>query len=221
MRKWLQETLRRRRRRKAILRALRVTAALVLLLTPMLAVVAAMVAAPALAGGTIWTYTDDRGVVHFTNVPQDRRYQPVPDRDFRQPARVPQHWQYDGLIGLTAREHRVQPALVKAVIAAESNFNPSAVSRKGAQGLMQLMPGTAAKLGVDDPFQPIDNVRGGTAYLRQMLDRYGDVERALAAYNAGPTAVDRFGGIPPYRETRAYVRRVLAYYRHYHGDFSP
>ena len=221
MRNWLEKTLRRRRRRKAVRRALRVVAALVLLGGPALALLAAMVAGPAIAGGTIWTYTDEHGVVHFTNVPQDRRYQPVPDGDFTQPTRVPRYWQYDGIIGLTAREHRVQPALVKAVIAAESNFDPSAVSHKGAQGLMQLMPSTSAKLGVGDPFQPIDNVRGGTAYLRQMLDRYGDVERALAAYNAGPTAVDRFGGIPPYRETRAYVRRVLAYYRHYHGDFSP
>ncbi|MBW2269610.1 MAG: lytic transglycosylase domain-containing protein [Deltaproteobacteria bacterium] len=220
MRKWLQQTLRRRRRRQALRRALRGAAALVLLAGPLLALAAALLAGPALAGGRIWTYTDDSGVVHFTNVPQDRRYRPVPDDDFNPSARAPRHWQYDGIIGLTAREHRVQPALVKAVIAAESNFDSEAVSHKGAQGLMQLMPSTAAALGVGDPFRPIENVRGGTAYLRQMLDRYGDVERAVAAYNAGPTAVDRFGGIPPYRETRDYVRRVLAYYRHYHGDFS-
>jgi soluble lytic murein transglycosylase len=221
MRTWLIETLRRRRRRQAARRALRIAAMLVLLVAPALALAVALVAGPALAAGTIWTYTDENGVVHFTNVPQDRRYKPVPDGDFTKPVRVPQHWKYDGIIGLTAREHRVQPALVKAVIAAESNFDASAVSRVGAQGLMQLMPQTAEELGVGDPFRPIENVRGGTAYLRQMLDRYGDVERALAAYNAGPTAVDRFGGIPPYQETRDYVRRVLAYYRHYHGDFSP
>jgi soluble lytic murein transglycosylase len=82
------------------------------------------------------------------------------------------------------------------------------------------MPQTAAELGVDDPFLPSENVRGGTLYLRQMIDRYGDLERAVAAYNAGPAAVDRYGGIPPYQETRAYVRRVLTYYRHYHGDFG-
>jgi soluble lytic murein transglycosylase-like protein len=110
---------------------------------------------------------------------------------------------------------------VKAVIAAESNFDPEAVSRAGAQGLMQLMPHTAAKLGVDDPLRPIENVRGGARYLREMLDRYRDLSVALAAYNAGPRAVDRHGGVPPYRETQDYVRRVLTYYRHYHGDFGP
>ncbi len=86
---------------------------------------------------------------------------------------------------------------------------------------MQLMPQTAASLGVLDPLHPMENVRGGSVYLRRMLDRYGDLERALAAYNAGPDAVDRYGGVPPYRETQAYVRRVLTYYRHYHGDFAP
>jgi soluble lytic murein transglycosylase len=110
---------------------------------------------------------------------------------------------------------------VKAVIAAESNFDPAAVSRRGAQGLMQLMPETAAALGVADPLQPLENVRAGTRYLRLMIDRYGDLERALAAYNAGPTVVDHYGGIPPYPETRDYVQRVLTYYRHYHGDFRP
>ena len=175
------------------------------------------------AAGQIYTFVDEKGVTHFTNLPpRDPRYQPVPRRmqngfSF---GRVPNYWGYDGLIGLTAREHQVQPALVKAVIAAESNFNSGAVSRKGAQGLMQLMPQTAEQLGVSDPFQPSDNVRGGTRYLRSMLDRYGDLSRALAAYNAGPTAVDRYGGIPPFQETRDYVARVLTYYRAYHGDFG-
>lgn len=178
-------------------------------------------ATPAGAGGRIWTYTDDNGVTHFTNIPHDGRYQRVV---FERPGRVgaaPAQTRYDAMIGRTAREQRLQPALVKAVIAAESNFNPEAVSHKGAQGLMQLMPQTAAGLGVSDPLRPVENVRGGATYLRQMLDRFGDVERALAAYNAGPEAVDRYGGIPPYRETQAYVRRVLAYYRDYHGDFAP
>jgi soluble lytic murein transglycosylase-like protein len=85
---------------------------------------------------------------------------------------------------------------------------------------MQLMPTTAEHLGVADPLEPGQNVRGGAAYLRSMIDRYGDLTRALAAYNAGPEAVDRYGGIPPYRETRDYVERVLTYYRHYHGDFA-
>jgi soluble lytic murein transglycosylase len=178
----------------------------------------------AVAGGSrIYTFTDEDGVTHFTNVPRDQRYRLLDDSDtgrFRI-QRVPRQWLYDGLIGLTAREHRLQPALVKAVIAAESNFDPDAVSHRGAQGLMQLMPETAAALGVDDPLQPLENVRGGSRYLRLMIDRYGDLERALAAYNAGPKAVDHYGGVPPYPETRDYVQRVLTYYRHYHGDFRP
>jgi soluble lytic murein transglycosylase len=172
------------------------------------------------AGTPIYAYTDDRGVVHFSSFQRDRRYQRYELEDRRRLQRVPRDWQYDGLIGLTAREHDLQPALVKAVIAAESNFDPDAVSRKGALGLMQLMPRTAESLGVENPFHPVENVRGGTRYLRLMIDRFGDLERALAAYNAGPEAVDRYGGIPPYRETRDYVKRVMTYYRHYHGDFS-
>jgi len=169
-------------------------------------------AGSALAGGGFYTFVDDRGVTHFTNLPpRDTRYQPMKLRDpyARALESAPKHRGYDEMIGLTAREQRVQPALVKAVIAAESSFDPAAVSRKGAQGLMQLMPATARDLGVDDPLEPKDNVRGGTRYLRSMLDRYGDLSRALAAYNAGPTAVDRYGGIPPYRETQDYVNRVL------------
>jgi len=188
-----------------------------------LALASLLLAGGARAGGVIYSYTDAAGVTHFTNVPRDERYQPLESSDLpqRRVQRVPRDWRYDGLIGLTAREHQLQPALVKAVIAAESNFDAHAVSRKGAQGLMQLMPQTAAALGVDDPLHPLDNVRGGARYLREMLDRYGDLERALAAYNAGPEAVDRHGGVPPYRETRDYVRRVLSYYRRYNGDFRP
>jgi soluble lytic murein transglycosylase-like protein len=109
---------------------------------------------------------------------------------------------------------------VKAVIAAESSFDADAVSHAGAQGLMQLMPETARTLGVKDAFRPDENVDGGTRYLRKMIDRYGDWTRALAAYNAGPSAVDQYRGVPPYKETRDYVKRVLNYYRHYDGDFG-
>ena len=179
-------------------------------------------ASPAGAGRPIYSFVGPDGVIHFTDTPRDGRYRKLPDpKPGRAFVRAPQRWEYDGLIGLTAREHEVEPALVKAVIAAESNFDPEAVSRKGAQGLMQLMPVTATDLGVEDPLRPMENVRAGTRYLRLMLDRYGDVERAVAAYNAGPAAVDRYGGVPPYRETQDYVRRVLTYYRHYHGDFAP
>lgn len=127
---------------------------------------------------------------------------------------------YDQLIARAARRHGLPPALVKAVVRAESNFQPHAVSHKGAQGLMQLMPATAQDLGVEDPLRAEDNVLGGTRYLKAMYERFGDWEHALAAYNAGPGAVDRFGGIPPYAETQEYVERVLHYYRRYDGDFS-
>lgn len=127
---------------------------------------------------------------------------------------------YDQLISRVAARHNLPPAMVKAVVKAESNFQPFARSNKGAQGLMQLMPGTAEDMGVDDPFEAEDNVQGGSRYLRAMYERFGDWKHALAAYNAGPGAVERFGGIPPYAETQQYVERVLHYYRRYDGDFS-
>jgi soluble lytic murein transglycosylase-like protein len=122
---------------------------------------------------------------------------------------------FDPIIESTARDFGIEPALVKAVIAAESSFEPEAVSRAGAMGLMQLMPETAALLGVADPLNPDQNIEGGTRYLAEMLERYGDMRQALAAYNAGPEAVDRFGGVPPYRETKIYLSRVLRFYRGY------
>jgi soluble lytic murein transglycosylase-like protein len=177
--------------------------------------------APVWAGGGVYKFVDDRGVAHFTNIPNDSRYvQILKPRGHRRLSPPPKNGGYDGLIRLTAAEHRVSPALVKAVIAAESSFNQLAVSSKGAQGLMQLMPATAAELGVMDAFSADQNVDGGARYLREMLDRYGNLSSAIAAYNAGPTAVDRYRGIPPYPETRDYVKRVLNYYRHYHGDFG-
>jgi soluble lytic murein transglycosylase len=183
---------------------------------------AALFLAAAQAEGQIYTFVDSRGVTHFSNVPNDPRYTAIrKPRQISEPrSSAPQYVGYDGLILLTSREQGVSPALVKAVIAAESLFDSDAVSRKGAQGLMQLMPQTALQLGVADPFSADQNVRGGARYLREMLDRYGDMGRALAAYNAGPSAVDRYRGIPPYPETRAYVQRVMTYYRHYNDDFG-
>lgn len=117
-------------------------------------------------------------------------------------------------VSLHAGRQNLDVNLVLSVIAAESAFDPRARSHRGAIGLMQLMPATARELGIDDPWDPESNIRGGTRYLRQMLDRFGqDLQLALAAYNAGPGAVERNGGIPPYRETRNYVRRVLTRYR--------
>jgi soluble lytic murein transglycosylase-like protein len=117
------------------------------------------------------------------------------------------------IVQKTAEKHRVDPRLVRAVIATESNWNVAAVSHKGAQGLMQLIPETAQQLGVYDAFDPAQNVDGGVRYLSMMLDRYnGDVHKALAAYNAGPGAVDRSGGVPRIRETRNYVQKVTSAY---------
>ncbi len=117
---------------------------------------------------------------------------------------------FDALIEEAAQRAGLDPSLVRAVVAVESGFRPNAVSRAGAKGLMQLMDGTARALGVSNPFDPAQNLWGGTAFLRQMLGRFRDERLALAAYNAGPAAVERFGGIPPYAETRRYVSLVMA-----------
>lgn len=122
----------------------------------------------------------------------------------------------DYIIKEKADKYNLDESLIKAVIKAESGFNPNAVSKAGASGLMQLMPGTARGLGVEDIFDVEQNIEGGAKYLRGMLDRFdGDKSLALAAYNAGPNAVKRYGGIPPYQETQNYVKRVLSYERNY------
>jgi soluble lytic murein transglycosylase-like protein len=123
---------------------------------------------------------------------------------------------FSSLIEQAADKYGVNPNLVSAVIKAESNFNSGAVSSAGALGLMQLMPGTATSLGVSDALDPVQNIDGGTKFLRKLLDHYdGNITKAVAAYNAGPGAVDSYGGVPPYSETQTYVQRVLNYFNSY------
>jgi len=155
-------------------------------------------------------YRDEAGRVVFTNTP-DQRSEPVPGFNKVGPtgdAALPVT-PFDPYIERVAAETGVSPILIKAVALVESGFDARAVSPKGAQGLMQLMPGTAAQYGVDDAFDPLQNLRAGATHLRGLIDEFGgDLTLALAAYNAGAGAVRRHGGVPDYRETRDYVRKV-------------
>lgn len=126
---------------------------------------------------------------------------------------------YDNIIMEAARRHDVHPALIKAIIKAESSYNPRAVSKKGARGLMQLMPGTARAMGVKNSFNPRHNIHGGTKYFKHLLDEFGgNIRLALAAYNAGIQKVRKYGSIPPYKATRSYIRKVISYYREYRTE---
>jgi soluble lytic murein transglycosylase-like protein len=175
----------------------------------------------------IYRYEDDEGIVHFTDAPTDKRFK-VFMRDLKKDRQLRTRLQfassvnpaeYDQIISNCAAKYGVNPCLIKAVIHAESGYNPNAVSSKGASGLMQLMPGTARSLKVSNSFDPKDNVEGGVKYLRFLLDTFrGDVSLAVAAYNAGLNKVARYGGIPPYNETRTYVNRVLSYMQSYQGN---
>lgn len=172
------------------------------------------------ARADVWLRRDGSGALELTNVPK-RSARPLLGRDVRTPGLRRHHGsplirdsrRFDSLIREVANRHGVDFALVKAVIRAESGFNPRAVSPKGARGLMQLMPRTARMHNVRNVFSPGENIEGGTEHLRMLLDRYaGNVRLALAAYNAGIGAVEKYGRrIPPYRETQTYVRRVLSF----------
>ncbi|HET9578106.1 MAG TPA: lytic transglycosylase domain-containing protein [Usitatibacter sp.] len=187
-----------------------------------------LVAGPAAAD--IYSFRDDRGVVHFTNTPDDSRYKlvrreagsssPSPAaaaaRVFMPPEEAIRR--YTPIIDTASRTHGVEAALVHAVISAESGYNAAAVSRAGARGIMQLMPDTAKRYGVQNIMDPIENISAGVHYLRDLLMMFnGNLELAIAAYNAGENAVIRYGNkVPPYAETLQYVPKVLGFYRKFH-----
>ena len=166
----------------------------------------------------IYTYEDENGTVHFTNVPTDPQFRMIipPKEEKAEVINNRIQGDFNKLIDEKSYKYGLDPALVKAVIAVESDFNPRAVSGKGARGLMQLMPVTARELGVYNSFDPVDNVDGGIRYLRYLLDYFNwDIDLALAAYNAGISRVLTHSGIPPIPETRHYVSKVKSVYRKY------
>jgi len=190
-----------------------------------LALTAMACSIPAPASADIYRYEDPDGTLHFTDAPTDKRFKVFmrdikKDRKLRTAFKLPgfarNPAEFEPIISSCSREFGVDSSLVKAVIHAESGYNPSAVSPKGAQGLMQLMPKTAQGLKVADSLNPSDNIRGGVRYLRFLLDTFkGDESLALAAYNSGLGSVAKYGGIPPYRETQTYVAKVLSYRNNY------
>lgn len=168
------------------------------------------------AAAQIWVVTEPDGSQRFTSRPEPGAEVYMATRHGSRAAVVGIPRGGFGVeIGTAAAATGLEPALIRAVIATESAFDPSAVSPKGAQGLMQLMPATARELGVDDVWDPMQNIRGGARHLARLVQRYGELPLALAAYNAGEGAVDRHGGIPPYRETQDYVIRVLDRFHRY------
>ena len=168
----------------------------------------------------IYQYVDKNGVVCYTDAPFNKNARKVmkdknnTSRAQREMRRGPKSTSdYHSIIHKKAEKYRVDPHLVKAIIKTESNWNERAISMKGAIGLMQLMPSTVHEMNVLDPFNPEDNIEGGTKYLRYLLQRFnGDLTLALAAYNAGPKAIEKFGVVPPYGETKQYVKKVISLY---------
>ena len=166
----------------------------------------------------IYRFKDEKGGWHFTNVKSDRRYK-VYIRESPSARSGTQYIRdYEYIITQASKRFKVEPSLIKAVIKAESDFDHRAVSNKGAQGLMQLMPRTADDMEVGDPLNPEENIFGGTRYLSLMLERFKDDKRlALAAYNAGPERVEEYKGVPPFSETTSFIEKVLFYYQQYNS----
>jgi soluble lytic murein transglycosylase len=166
------------------------------------------------ASADIYRYRDKNGVWHFTNIKTDSRYRlyiKTPNRTSKEYIST-----YKGIIRQASRRFGLDPSLIKAVIKAESDFDKKAVSSKGAQGLMQLMPQTADAMEVGNPFNPEENIFGGARYLSLLMKRFNNNKTlALAAYNAGPEAVESYKGVPPYPETQTFIKRVMSYYRSY------
>jgi soluble lytic murein transglycosylase-like protein len=192
-------------------------------LKPVLIAAVLLAASSAQANSKIYSYVDDQGMRHYTDVPDNNRYRLLVlsshDRtsagDRYDAQLLARATQYDSIIEHAAVSSAVESNLLRAVIVVESGFNSRALSKRGAVGLMQLMPATASRFGVSNPYDPRENIHGGARYLKFLIDRFGhDVRLALAAYNAGEEAVDRNGGqIPPFTETMAYVPRVLKIYK--------
>ena len=161
-----------------------------------------------------YRYKDEDGKWHFTNVRSDIRYKFYMKEAIENPDAFIK--KYDSIISQASEKFDLEPSLVKAVIKAESGFDHKAVSSKGARGLMQLMPDTADEMAVDDPYDPTQNIFGGTKYLSKLMERYNKkLEHVLAAYNAGPEKVDQYKGVPPYKETKTFIKRVLGYYEEF------
>ena len=194
-----------------------------MMLKPPFLIAALLMASPVTARPQIYAYVDADGMRHYTDVPDNNRYRLLvlssTDRtvsgDRYDSLLLAKAGQYDSIIEKAAMASSVEANLLRAVIVVESGFNPHAVSRRGAVGLMQLMPATATRFGVSNPYDPRENVHAGARYLKFLINRFGhDVSLALAAYNAGEEAVARNGGrIPPFTETMAYVPRVMKIYR--------
>lgn len=164
----------------------------------------------------VYGYIDESGTYHFTNIiPIGKKFRVIISEGIKSiVARNIDNTTYDNIIMEHATTHGIDPLLVKAVMKTESNFNPRALSHKGAQGLMQLMPDTARFMNVEDPFNPDDNIKGGTRYIKYLDEIFkGNLELILAAYNAGPGRVIEYNmNVPPYEETKTYIQRVKAYY---------